>query len=128
MIDAKINPKDVLKLKIAMRNLDPKMLFEGEWDPLLNKTVDVVGTYPPDFIGNTYKRTGNLGRNWRGRVNNPLSAQVENLAVYAGYVHGHEQIALHAGHGWKNLYSEGEKLAAEFIKKIAEKVDRIWRR
>jgi hypothetical protein len=59
-------------------------------------------------------------------VLNSTSAEVSNAATYAGYVHGEEQIALHGKHGWKRLFDVGEERLVDFIKKMVDKVERIW--
>ena len=126
MIEAKIEPRDLMSLNLAMTKLDAEVLLQGEWDPFLVRVVDVVGKYPPDFPGNTYKRTGHLGDSWHKEVINPLSAQVQNVAIYAGWVHGHEQQAGHAGHGWVHLYEKAKWLLGFLIEKIGDKAERIW--
>ena len=126
MITAEIDPRDLREFVLAMRGLDPKELFKDEWLPFVKAVAEDAGMYPPDFPGNTYVRTGNLGRNWRYAVLSPLSAEVGNAAVYAGYVHGHEQISLHAGHGWRRLFEIGDKRLADFIRKIDAKVSKLW--
>ena len=128
MIKVEINEGDVLSLKVALKGLEPKRVFGGELLPFAEDIGDYVGEYPPDFPGNTYIRTGHLGRSWAFRENNPLEAEIRNAAIYAGWVHGHEQLALHAGHDWRHLYNEATRMAVEFMRKIAAKVDRIWRK
>jgi len=126
MITAEIDPRDLREFHIAMKGLHPEVLFKDEWLPFVKGIAEIAGEYPPDFPGNTYTRTGNLGRDWRYAVLSPTSAEVGNAAVYAGYVHGHEQIPLHAGHGWRRLFEIGDKRLAAFIQKIEAKVSRLW--
>ena len=126
MINAEIDPRDLREFQVAMRGLHPRKLFKGEWLPFVRAVSVETGHYPPDFPGNTYSRTGNLGRNWRYAVLSPLSAEVGNAAIYAGYVHGQEQVSVHASHGWRRLFEIGDKRLAAFIEKIAAKVSRLW--
>lgn len=127
MITGEIDPRDLREFHLAMRGLHPNRLFKGEWLPFVKAVAREAGHYPPDFPGNTYTRTGNLERNWRYAVLSPTSAEVGNAAHYAGYVHGHEQISLHAAHGWRRLFEIGDRRLAAFIKKIEAKVSRLWR-
>lgn len=126
MITAEIDPRDLREFLVDMKGLRPEELFKDEWLPFVKAVGEEAGEYPPDFPGNTYDRTGNLGRNWKYAVLSPTSAEVGNPAVYAGYVHGREQIELHAGHGWRRLFEIGDKRLVEFIKKIEAKVSRLW--
>lgn len=129
MIETEIDKRDVLSLNIALRGLEPKNLLKGELWEFADEIIDVVGKYPPDFPGNTYVRTGLLGRNWLDPImKGPFEVHVVNITAYAKKVHGHEQMALHAGHGWKHLFDVAWDMADDFIKKIAAKVDRIWRK
>lgn len=128
IVEIKVEPRDLIKLDLVMTQLDAQSLLTGEWMPFMTKIVDVVGEYPPDFPGNTYVRTGHLGESWTKEVLNPLQARIGNDAVYAGYVQGHEQIDLHAGHGWKHLFEEAQKYAEYFVEKIGEKAERLWER
>ena len=108
MIKAEIDPRDLLSFKVAMKGLRPAELFRDEWLPFVRGVRVEAGAYPPDFPGNTYDRTGNLGRNWMYAVLSPLSAEVGNAAWYAGFVHGRDdQWELHASHGWKRLFEIG---------------------
>ena len=128
MIDATIRPGDVMKLNAAFKGLKPERVLRGMWLPFVTEVMLEVGEYPLDFAGNTYVRTGNLWTKWHRDVLSPLSAMVENPAFYAGAVHGHEQMAVHAGHGWKHLFDVGAEMLKDFVKKIEAKVDRIWSR
>lgn len=126
MIEVKVEPRDLIKLNLAMKQLDAAVLLQGEWDPFMTRVIELVGKYPPDFPDNTYVRTGHLGRSWTQEVLNPLQARIGNDAIYAGYVHGHEQIALHAGHGWKHLFDEANRLATVLVEQLWQKAMRIW--
>lgn len=126
MIEAEIDPRDLREFNIDMKGLHPDKLFKGELLPFVKAVAKEAGHYPPDFPGNTYTRTGNLGRSWKYAVLSSTSAEVGNAAHYAGYVHGHEQISLHAGHGWRRLFEIGDKRLVAFIRKIEAKVSRLW--
>ena len=128
MSKAEIDPRDLRQLNINFRDLKPERVLKGELLPFVRDIKRTAAPYPPDFPGNTYKRTGNLGRSWQYVVLSPLSAEVSNAASYAGFVQGHEQTSLHARHGWKYLHEVGDSLLEAFIKKIEAKVVRIWMR
>lgn len=126
MIEVKIPPDELISLDLAMKQLDAEVLLQGEWDPFLTRVVELVGKYPPDFPGNTYKRTGHLGMSWHKEQVDALTGQVQNVAVYAGWVHGFEQTAGHAGHGWVKLWDKAKWLAGFLVEKIGDKAERIW--
>ena len=128
MSKAEIDPRDLRQLNINFRDLKPERVLKGELLPFVRDIKRTAAPYPPDFPGNTYKRTGNLGRSWQYVVLSPLSAEVSNAASYAGFVQGHEQMSIHAGHGWKYLHEVGDSKLGAFIKKIEAKIDRIWTR
>ena len=106
--------------------LDAKVLLKDEWGPFLTRFVGFVSKYPPDFPGNTYTRTGHLGASWTKQVLDPLTAQVMNIAMYAGFVQGHEQTALHAGHKWKDAFLEARRWADFLLEDLWEKAMHIW--
>ena len=128
MIEVTIPPADLIEFDLALKNLSPEKLLQGEWLPFATDVMLTAGNYPPDFPGNTYVRTGNLWESWGRDVESPLSASVYNSALYAGYVQGTtEQLAVHAGHGWKKLIDVGTKKVEVFIKHLLDKAERIWR-
>lgn len=59
--------------------------------------------YPPPRPGQTYRRTGNLGRGWAIRINQG-SVTIHNAMPYAGYVVGDAKGAgqawMHRGRWW----------------------------
>ena len=126
MIEVQFEPRDIVGLDLAMKRLDAKVLLQGEWNPFMVRFIELVGKYPPDFAGNTYKRTGHLGRSWTKQVVDPLTARIGNDAIYAGWVQGHEQMAYHAGHGWQDAFERAKDLIWHLIEKIGDKAERIW--
>lgn len=126
MITVEFEPRDIIKLELAMKQLDAKVLLMDEWGPFLKKFVKVASEYAPDFPGNTYTRTGHLGESWIDQVLDPLTAQVMNLAIYAGWVVGHEQTALHAGHKWKYAFDVARDHLDYLVQDLWEKVEQIW--
>ena len=128
MIEAEINPNDLRELRIAMKGLQPEELLKGELMPFAKGVSEKAGWYPPDFPGNTYMRTGLLGRSWVYGLIDSLSVEVANMAYYAGYVHGPEQYPVHRAHFWRRLYEVADDKIDEFIQKINDKIERIWNR
>lgn len=128
MIEVEIAPQDIMWLENIGTRLDAEVLLKGEWEPFIANVRKVAGAYPPDFPGNTYIRTFHLHRSWNTEVLDPLSAKIENLAIYAGAVHGHpnEQLPLHVTHGWKSLFTVGSKHLDFLAQKLWEKIERIW--
>ena len=126
MIEAKIPPAELIEFDLALKNLHPEKLLEGEWLPFATDVMLTAANYAPDFPGNTYTRTGHLWESWGRDVESPLSASVFNFALYAGHVQGAEQMAVHAGHGWKKLFDVGLRMAQDFVNMLADKADRIW--
>jgi hypothetical protein len=126
MIEVKFEPRDIIKLELTMKQLDAKVLLQGEWMPFMGKVVEIVSRYPADFPGNTYTRTHNLEANWHWKVLDALTGQIENLAIYAGWVQGHEQTAGHAGHGWTNAFEKAKDLVYILIERVGDKAEEIW--
>jgi hypothetical protein len=60
--------------------------------------------YPPERLGQKYKRTGKLGRGWRLRQD-PASIVIRNAMNYSGYVvgdgKGERQAWMHVSRWWK---------------------------
>lgn len=128
MIEAEIDPRDLIEFNLDMDRLKLEKLLEGELGPFAKSVIGYAGKYPPPVEGSTYIRTGNLDRSWYYKLLDRLSIEVGNMAFYAGYVHGdEEQVPWHGEHGWRRLREEGEKTLIAFIRKMEEKIDRIWR-
>ena len=125
MIEAEINPRDLLEFHIAMDHLYPEKILEGEWRPFLVPLKRELRTYPPKLPGQKYVRTFNLKRNWQYAVLSPTSAEVTNAASYAGWVQGIEQADIHVGR-WSRMVDVGTKHLAEFVEKLAAKAGRVW--
>ena len=127
MIEAEVNPRDLMEFHLAVDGLDPDKLLQGEWLPFLRGIHYDIKPYPPMLPKQKYKRTGHLGNSWEYEVLNPRAAEIGNVARYAGYVQGVEQAAIHTGR-WKRLVDVGERALEEFLERLAKKVDRIWTR
>jgi len=123
--EAYINPKDLQEFHICMDNLHPDKVLEGEWRPFLVPLQRELRTYPPPPMGSKYVRTFNLKRNWQYAVLSPTSAEIGNAAIYAGWVQGVEQAAVHVGR-WPMAVTVAEKHLEAFIDRLAKKVERIW--
>ena len=126
MIEAKIEPRDLIELDLAMKKLDAEVLLVGEWVPFLEHTLEVIEVYPPVPQDSNYLRTGNLFASWHVEQVNPLMGQIQNVAEYAGYVQGHDQTAQHAGTGWIDAFKKAKDLAWHFVEKIGDKAEAIW--
>jgi len=126
LIEVEFEPRDILSLELALKNLDAAALLKDEWMPFMARVIEVSGAYPPVPAGSKYIRTFHLNRSWDKEVINPLTAQVLNNAIYAGYVVGHEQTAMHAGTGWKHAFDEASRLLDFLAQKLWEKAERIW--
>jgi hypothetical protein len=124
---AEINPKDLLEFHIAMENLQPEKVLEGEWGPFLRSMQLDLQEYPPELPNQKYKRTGNLKRSWMYAVLSPTSAEIGNVATYAGWVQGEDQAAIHVGR-WQKMREIGEEALELFVSKLSAKVGRVWTR
>ncbi len=124
MIEAHIDPTDLRELERDLRALRRDMLLRHELDPLGKRVIRKAGQYPPP---SGYPRTGHLGRSW---WYNALGTTLEvgNLAVYAGWVHGEEQLAYHRLRGWKRIYGIMIDETSKLIDKLERKVERLWRK
>ena len=122
MIEGHIDPADLRELNRDLRALHPKKLVGPELNPMGKRVVKTVGRYPPS-IG--HPRTGHLGRSWYHQLFG-LDLKVGNLAHYAGWVSGDEQIERHKRTGWRRLFDVAVDEADKLIKKLAEKAGRIW--
>ena len=126
MIEVKFEPRDILSLELALTKLDAEILLKHEWGPFLDNFVKYVKIYPPEIPGSSYVRTHHLEESWTSGVVDPLTAQVINAAIYAGWVQGHEQTATHAGHKWTNAFEKGKAHLDYLAQTIMEKAIRIW--
>ena len=126
MIEVTIPSDQLLELDLAMKRLDAEVLLKGEWVPFVDNVVEVVSVYPPVPQNSHYVRTGDLFMAWHAEQVDPLSAQVQNVAEYAGWVHGHEQTSQHKGTGWTQLYDKAKWLMGHFVEKIGDKAEAIW--
>ena len=132
MIEAEIDPHDLLEFNLDMDRLKTAELLEGELGPFAKSVGMFAGKYPPPVPESTYVRTGHLSESWYWRLLSPVSVEVGNLAFYAGYVHGDIegydlQVPWHGEHGWRRLKEEGEKSLVAFIRRMQEKIERIWK-
>ena len=127
MIEAEIPPEDLRELMLDLKGLRPEHLFKGHMGPFVKEIGMQTGKYPPPMADSAYVRTGHLGRSWYYNVIDSLSAEVGNLAIYAGWVHGPKQVDYHGAHGWRRLYEMGDKTMKAFVRKMEERIDRIWR-
>lgn len=126
MIEAYIDPDDLRELTLDLARLKPENLLKGELLHFATTVGITAGKYAPNFPGNTYVRTGHLGRSWYSHALGDLAAEVGNLAIYAGWVHGPQQVAIHRAHGWRRLFEMGEEMLDDFVKKIADRAGEIW--
>jgi len=124
MIKAEIRASDLAELKRDLKALQLKNLLRGELDPLGASIIQKAGAYPPPTANS--RRTGRLGRSWQSKVWD-MKLEVENYASYAGYVHGEEQTATHRATGWKRLFEVASTQTDKLMKKLSDKIDRIWR-
>ena len=124
MIKAEIKASDLAELKRDLKALQLKNLLRGELDPLGASIIQKAGAYPPPTANS--RRTGRLGRSWQSKVWG-MNLEVENYAHYAGYVHGEEQTARHEQTGWKRLFGVAQTEAEKLMKRLSDKVGRIWR-
>ena len=127
MIEAEIEPDDLRSLNIAFKGLIPAEILKGELAPFAKQVGIVAGKYPPPVPSSRYVRTHHLDRSWYFRLLSPESVEVGNLATYAGWVHGPQQVDYHGAHGWRRLFEIADSMIIAFVRKIEAKVDRIWR-
>jgi hypothetical protein len=125
MIEAYFEPKDLLEFHIMMDNLHPDKVLEGEWRGFLTPLKRDLRVYAPPPMGSKYVRTFNLKRNWQYAVLSPTSAEVTNMATYAGWVQGVEQAPIHEGR-WPKAITKVEEHLEAFVKRLSEKFGRIW--
>ena len=65
-----------------------------------------------------------LGQQWRQQVAEN-SVTIENLASYAPFVHGAEQVGFHGRQGWRKLKETAEELLPRIVAGIEEQIRRI---
>lgn len=123
MIEIYIEPTDLREFNHDMRDLHPKRLLRHELGSLGRHVIRKAGQYPPP---SGYPRTGHLGRSWYHVVKG-TELEIGNLAVYAGWVHGEEQLSYHKLRGWKKVYGIMIDEASKLLKRLERKVDRLWR-
>jgi hypothetical protein len=123
--EAYVNPKDLQEFYICMDDLHPDKVLEGEWRQFLTPLQRELRTYPPPPVGSKYVRTFNLKRNWQYAVLSPTEAEIGNCAVYAGWVQGVEQAAVHVGR-WKQATLIAQEHLDQFIERLSKKVERVW--
>jgi len=127
MIKAEIDPRDLMELRLDLHRLKPINLLRDDLRDMAYFIEKAVKPYPPVPENSHYIRTGNLYESWYHRANGDLEVEVGNLAIYAGYVQGYEQIAYHAKTGWLRLRETAESMIEGFIEKINRKIDLLWR-
>jgi hypothetical protein len=126
MFSVEWDQEDINQLNISLGGLIPEELVKGELMPFTREFMEYVSTYPPPKADSSYIRTNNLWESWHYAQVNPLTTQVTNYAVYAGYVQGREQVAMHKETGWRRLYEEAPKWARMLIDKLAHKAGIVW--
>ena len=126
MFSVEWDQEDLNSLVISLDGLDPQELVGDELLPFTKNLVDFTAEYPPPKPDSKYVRTGHLGDSWFYHQMNPLMTMVNNMAAYAGYVQGREQVAMHKETGWTNLYEEAEKRVRGFIERLKYKAGKIW--
>ena len=60
MIEAEIDPRDLLEFNLDMDRLKLEKLLEGELGPFAKQVGVFAGKYPPPVEGSTYVRTHHL--------------------------------------------------------------------
>ncbi len=163
MIEVIVDPAQLQELKDGLTRLEAAQLIRPNLEVFGKTVVEIAKVYPSESIGlfggtaaaifgtkgkkgrrylagrrRTYQRTGNYGANWQSSVKGlgPGFAEIENLAVYAGYVGGLESSP--GGrikranqpytwrHGWKRLKVVAEQAMDEWIKSMENLALRIW--
>ena len=132
MISVQFEPRDIIGFELAMKGLDARVLLMDEWDPYLVQVIDIIKKYPAPVPDSKYVRTFTLLHSWSHAVVDALTGQIlndaqqPNTAIYAGWVQGHEQTALHAGHGWINAFEKAEDLLYILIERVGDKAELNW--
>jgi hypothetical protein len=127
MIEGEIDPRDLRELYFDLDALQVEELMEGELAPFAKAVGMHAGRYPDPVPDSDYIRTGNLSRSWYTKLLSRVSVEVGNLAVYAGYVHDiDDQVPWHGEHGWRRLQEDAEKTIVSFMRRMMEKIERIW--
>ena len=128
MIEAEIDPRDLRELLFDLDQLQTEELLKGELEPFARSVGKFAGKYPPPVPDSTYERKQHLQSSWYTRLLSPVSVEVGNLAHYAGWVHDvREQVPWHGEHGWRRLQEEVDKSIVAFMRKMLEKIERIWK-
>ena len=122
MISVEIDPDDLRELMKDLKALRPDNLVKPNLDPMGKKIIQIAGKYPPP---SGYPRTGHLGRSWIHQVFG-LDLKIGNLASYAGWVHGQEQITVHRNRGWKRVFEVMEEQVSKLLDKIQKEIDKLW--
>jgi len=125
--EASIDPKDMLEFHIAMEHLDPGALLKDEWRGFLVPMKRELREYPPKLPDQKYIRTFHLRESWQYKVLSPTEAQMQNLAVYAGWVQGVAQAPIHENR-WKKAVEVAEEHLERLVKKLADKAGKVWER
>jgi len=120
-----IDPKDLAEFNICMENLDPAEVLKDEWRGFLVPLKREFRNYPPELANQKYKRTYNLKQNWQYAVLNPTTAEITNMATYAGWVQGVEQAGIHEGR-WPVAVEVADTRLEEWISKLSAKFGKIW--
>lgn len=128
MIEAEIDPNDLRELYFDLDALQIEELMEGELVPFAQAVIRHAGKYPPPVEGSSYIRTHHLDESWYYRLLSRVSIEVGNLAVYAGYVHDEDdQVPWHGEHGWRRFQEDADKTIVAFMRRMLEKIERIWK-
>lgn len=87
---------------------------------VVNRLLGLLRNYPPELPNQTYRRTGNLGRAWKGKVwqgqgmSKTMRGEVRNSLRYARFVQGDNRAGIHTGR-WIN--------AEEAVKFLQPQID-----
>ena len=123
-LEVQVDQRELRELTEALAALEPGRLVKHELRDFAQDVVMVTGKYPPPLP--TSRRTGELGRSWYHEVMG-LDVDIKNLAPYATYVHGDEQVSYHASTGWKRLREEMERAIDRLVERLANRAEELWR-
>ena len=125
-IELEINDRDLADLIRTMQRLDMQHIAVEAFKARRRDHSEQGKGLPASAPESSYRRTHNLFNRWYQRAF-PTYLEIGNLATYAGWVHGEEQVEMHRQTGWKRLLQVATDELPEIIRKVEAQVERIWR-
>lgn len=132
-MDFTIRTTGVDEVKKALKEAARTQAFKPSVEKGLNVVKDRLATYPEPARGQTYRRTGTLGRSWTGPDvdTDGLSGKIGTGLFYAKFVQGEDEQS-EANRAWETVdeaLQESESEIMEIVQRgLQELVDDFNRR